>query len=179
MDIPGPLRLIHGRNASAFDVTVVYGAGVVAAVLVLVFASSRVPGLTWWKAVLLFLVAFDVAAGAVAIFTPGTGRFYAARPALRWAVIVLHVIQPGILFLLFDGRLAYWCFLCGFTIAAASLVNIMKDRQRQQAAAAALVAIGIVVLLPIGLSTPFLAWFGPVYMVKLILGFAVRRTEEE
>jgi hypothetical protein len=32
-----------------------------------------------------------------------------------------------------------------------------------------------VILMPIGLSTPFLAWFGPVYMLKLILGFGVSR----
>ncbi len=99
------------------------------------------------------------------------------RPArLRWGFIFIHFIEPGLLFLLFDGKVAYWIFLYAFTVAAASLVNIIPGRERQQGAAAALVVIGIVILLPIGLSTPFLAWFGPVYMLKLILGFAVRRS---
>jgi hypothetical protein len=179
MNIPRPLRVIHGEQAPAFDVALVYAGGIVVAVLALVFASSRVPGLTWWKAALLFLIAFDVAAGAVASFTPGTSRYYTDRPGLRWAVIFLHFVQPGLLYLLFQGRLAYWCFLYGFTVAAASLVNIIGDGRRQRTAAAALVAVGIVALLPIGLATPFLAWFGPVYMLKLILGFAVRRDATE
>ena len=109
-------------------------------------------------------------------FTAGTDAYYGNRPGLRWGVIFIHFIEPGLLFLLFDGRLAYWIFLYAYTAASASLVNVIPGGQRQQGAAAALVVIGIVILLPIGLSAPFLAWFGPVYMLKLILGFAVRRS---
>ena len=174
--IAGPLRLIHGETATLFDILLVYVVGVVFGVLALVFASTRVEALPVWKAVVLFVLAADVSGGAMAGFAAGTDAYYGSRPGLRWAFIFIHFIEPGLLFLLFDGRLAYWIFLYAFTAAAASLVNIIPGRARQQGAAAALVVIGIVILLPIGLSTPFLAWFGPVYMLKLILGFAVRRT---
>ncbi len=176
--IPGPLRLIHGETAPLFDVLLVYVVGVVFGLLALLFAFTRVEALPAWKAVMLFLLAADVSGGAMAGFTAATDAYYGSRPGLRWAFIFIHFIEPGLLFLLFDGKIAYWIFLYAFTVAAASLVNIIPGRARQQGAAAALVVIGIVILLPIGLSTPFLVWFGPVYMLKLILGFAVRRSPQ-
>jgi hypothetical protein len=173
--IPGPLRLIHGETAPLFDVLLVYVVGILFGVLALVFAFTRVEALQAWKAAILFVLAADVSGGAVAGFTPGTGAYYGSRPGLRQGFILLHFFEPGLLFLLFGGRLAYWIFLYAFTVAAASLVTIIPGQTRQQGAAAALVVIGIVILMPIGLSTPFLAWFGPVYMLKLILGFGARR----
>ena len=174
--IPGFLRPIHGETATVFDVLLVYVVGAAFGVLVLVFAYTRVESLPLWKAAILFALAADVSGGAMACFSARTGAFYESRPGLRWGFIFIHFIEPGLLYLLFDGRLAYWLFLYAFTAAAASLVNIIPGRARQEGSAVALVVIGIVILLPIGLSAPFLAWFGPVYMLKLILGFGVRRT---
>jgi len=173
--IPGILRPIHGETATVLDVLLVYVVAVVFGVLALVFAYTRVESLPLWKAAILFVLAADVSGGSLACFSTGQGAYYESRPALRWGFIFIHFIEPGLLYLLFDGRLAYWLFLYAYTAAAASLVNIIPGRARQEGAAVALVVIGIVILLPIGLSAPFLAWFGPVYMLKMILGFGVRR----
>jgi hypothetical protein len=174
--IRGPLRLLHGESAPLFVILLVYVVGIVFGALAVAFAYTRVDELPLWKAAILFVLAADVSGGAVACFSGGTDAYYGSRPQLRWGFIFIHVIEPGLLYLLFDGRLAYWIFLYAFTVAAASLVNVLTGRARQLGAAAALVVIGIMILQPIGMSTPFLAWFGPVYMVKLILGFAVRRS---
>ncbi len=176
MRVPRILHLLHGESATAFDLLLAYGVGAVFGVLALVFAWSRVEGLAWWKALLLFLVAADVSGGAVMCFAPGTDRYYASRAGLRWLFIFGHIVEPLLLFLLFGGRPGYWAFLYVYTVAAACLVNVMPDGGRQQATAVSLVVVGTVIALPIGLATPFLAWFGPVYMLKMILAFAVRRT---
>jgi hypothetical protein len=175
--VPGVLRLIHGETAPLVDVLLVYAVGAVFGALALVFATTRVEALPLWKAAVLFVLAADVSGGTIACFSTGMGGYYERRPGLRWGFIFIHVIEPGLLYLLFDGRLAYWLFLYAYTVAGASLVNIIPGRARQEGAAAALVVIGIVILLPLGLSTSFLAWFGPVYMLKLILGFGVRRAQ--
>jgi hypothetical protein len=177
--IPGPLRPIHGETADVVGVFLVYAVGIVFGVLAVLFATTRIEALPLWKSALLFLVAADASGGAVSCFSPGMHAYYEARPVLRWIFIFIHFIEPGLLYLLFDGRLTYWIFLYAFTAASASLVSIIPGRARQRGAATALVVIGIVILLPIGLSTPFLAWFGPVYMLKLILGFAVRGSEQD
>jgi len=173
--VPGFLRPIHGEAPRLLDVLLVYAVALVFGALALVFAYSRMESLPAWKAVVLFVLAADVSGGAVAGFSSSTGAWYAVRPAAKRVFIFVHFYEPGLLCLLFDGRIAYWAFLYGFTVAAASLVTIIRERPRQEAAAAALVVIGTVILLPIALATPFLAWFGPVYMLKLILGFGVHR----
>jgi hypothetical protein len=173
--VPGVLRLVHGERPNLLDVLLVYAVGAVFGILAVVFAYSRVESLPAWKAVVLFLLAADVSGGVVAGFSSSTGAWYAAHPGARRAFIFVHFAEPALLYLLFDGRIAYWAFLYGFTVVAASLVTIIRDRSRQEAAAAALVAVGTVILLPIALATPFLAWFGPIYMLELILGFGVHR----
>jgi len=174
--VPAALRFIHGESPSRFDVAVVYAVGLAAAILVLVFAWSRVAQLPAWKAAILFVLAADVSAGAAAGFGASTGAWYARHAGFRRAFPFLNFFQPALLCALFDGSVAYWAFLYGFTAVAASVVMLMRDRSRQEPAAAALAALGTVILLPIGLATPFLAWFAPVYMVKLILGFTIDRS---
>lgn len=176
IEVPRFLHEIHGERASPFAVALVYVTGVVFGVLALAFAWSRVAELPWWKSLLLFLVAADVSGGAVANFSRGTDAYYGGRPLLRWGFIFVHAAWPAVLFLFFDGRLAYWVFLYVYTVAAASVVNVIPQRERQEVAAAALLALGIVILLPLGLDVPFLAWFPPVFMTKIILAFAVRRS---
>jgi len=174
--IPRALWELHGERSTVFDLVLVYATAVAFGVVALVFAWSRVADLPWWKSLLLFLVAADASGGIVANFSPFTDRYYAERPGHRWVFIFIHVVGPALLYVLFDGRLAYWVFLYVYTVAAASLVNVVQDRSRQEVAAAALAALGIVILLPLGLDVPFLAWFAPVYVIKLVLAFAVRRT---
>jgi hypothetical protein len=176
--IPGPLRVLHGARATGLDLILVYAVGAAAGVLAILFAHSRVAVMEWWKTVLLFLVTLDVCGGLVACFSAGTAIYYESRPRLRWVFIFVHVVEPAILYLLFDGRLGYWLFLYVFTVAAASLVNVVGSRRQRETLAAALVALGTMILLPVGIATPFLVWFGPVYMLKLVLGFAVRRVPE-
>jgi hypothetical protein len=174
--IPRAFWELHGERSTAFDLALVYGTAIAFGILALLFAQSRVTVLPWWKSVILFLVAADASGGIVANFSSGTDRYYTARPGHRWAFIFLHFIEPALLYLLFDGRLAYWTFLYVYTVAAASLVNVIRDRGRQEVTAAALVALGILILLPLSLDAPFLAWFAPIDMIKLICAFAVRRT---
>jgi hypothetical protein len=174
--IPRVLRPIHGETPRAFDVFLVYAVGVVFGILAVVVAWSRVAALPAWKALILFLLAADASGGTVSGFSSATAEWFANHPGFRRAFPFFHIIGPALLCLLFDGRIAYWAFLYGFTASAASVVMLIGERSRQEAAAAALVAVGTVVLLPIGLATPFLAWFAPIYMLKLILGFGVNRS---
>lgn len=174
MEIPRPLRFIHGERAPLFDIILVYAAGVVLAVLACFYASARMSALSTGKTILLALVAFEAGAGVVAFFTPGTSEYYGRHTALRWVVLVAQIVQPGLLVLLFGGRLAYWAFLYVYTVAASVLTGIRGEGARREVVAAALVAVGVVALLPIGASLPGLAWFAPVYMLKVILGLSAR-----
>ncbi|HEY9595863.1 MAG TPA: hypothetical protein VHE79_15395, partial [Spirochaetia bacterium] len=172
MEIPRPLRLIHGERAPLFDVVLVYAVAVVFTVLAFFYASARMPALSAVEIIVLILVAFEAGAGLVALFTRGTSAYYADHAPLRWTLLVAQLVQPGLLALLFGGRIVYWVFLYVYTMAAAVLAGLPTDPGRRKVIAAALVAVGNVALLPIGASLPGLAWFAPVYMVKVILGLS-------
>jgi hypothetical protein len=166
---------MHGERPTPLDLLLTYGVAVVFATLALAFGLSRVSGLPAWKAVLLWIIAADMAGGVVSTFTEATQAYYARRPLLRWLFLSLHVAHPAVLYLLFGGRPAYWGFLFLYAMAAASVVNGMRSRTRQEIVAVALYAVGVGLLLPVFLMLPYLAWFGPLFLLKLIVGFAVRR----
>jgi len=174
--VPAALRFIHGQSPTRVDVLLVYGVGIVSAALVVAFAYARVASLPAWKAVILAVLAADICGGTAAAFCASTGAWYAQRPAFKRAFPFLNFFQPALACILFDGRVAAWAFLYGFAAAAASVVMLVRGRSRQEPVAAGLSALGIVILLPIGLATPFLAWFAPAYLVKLILGFTIDRS---
>jgi len=174
--VPRALRFIHGDSPTRLDVFLVYAVGLVFGILAVLFAYSRVASLPAWKAIILFVVAVDVSGGTVAAFSASAGAWYAERPGVKRAFPFLHVVDPALLCVLFDGRVAYWALVFAFTAGAASVVMLIRERSRQEPAAAALVALGTVILLPIGLAAPFLAWFAPIYLVKLVLGYPVNRS---
>ena len=62
-----------------------------------------------------------------------------------------------------------------FTLASARLVNAFSDTEFQQNMAAFLVVVGIAVSLIFEVSPVIFYSFAPLFMIKLILGFAVRR----
>ncbi len=174
--VPRALRELHGERTTLFDLLLVYITAAAFGVIAVVFARSRVDDFPWWKALLLFVMAADTSGGVVAGFSASTNRYYARRPGMRWFVIFGNVISPAVLYALFGGSIAWWIFVYVYTAAAASIVNVLTERGMQEVAAAAFLAVGVVITLPLGLAAPFLAWFAPLYMVKLILAFAVRRT---
>ncbi len=174
--VPRFLRELHGERTTLFDLLLVYATAAAFGTIAVVFARSRVADLPWWRALLLFVIAADTSGGVVAGFSASTNRYYAARPGLRWFVIFGNVISPAVLYAVFGGRLDWWIFVFVYTAAAACVVNVLSERGTQEVTAGALLALGVVITLPLGLSMPFLAWFAPLYMVKLITAFAVRRT---
>ncbi len=174
--VPRFLQWLHGERVSAIDLVLVYATAAVFGALALLFAWSRVAGLSWWRSIVLFLVAADVSGGIVANFCASTDRYYAARPGARWVFIFAHIVEPVVLFALFGGRLGWWMFLFIYAAAASSIANVLEEGRRQETLAAAFTALGLIITVPLGLETPFLAWFGPAYLVKLALAFAVRRT---
>ena len=149
-------------------------AAAVFTVLAFFYASARMPALSAGQAIVLILIAFETGGGLVALFTPGTAAYYGTHAPLRWALLVAQLVQPGLLALLFGGRIVYWVFLYVYAIAAAVLSGLPPQVGRRRVIAAALVGVGIVALLPIGASLPGLAWFAPVYLVKVILGLSAR-----
>ncbi len=173
--IPRLLQPLHGERSTARTLVATYSTGAVAGAFVCLMAVTSRP-YAWWRLVLLFLVAADVSAGVVANFSAPTDSYYAARPGRRLPFVLFHVVHPAVLFAAFADSLPHWIFLFLYTATATLLVGGLRERHSQEMFAGSAVAFGIVIMAWFGPASPQLLWFPPLFMVKLILAFAVRRT---
>jgi hypothetical protein len=164
--------LIHGDTPSRNNLLLVHFAGLVFAGELLVAFASR---LSWFQAAVLFALGWDMAGGLVANVTRSTNDWYAVRPGWVGLIfVVVHIFQPGIVLLAFpQANPAYFLGLYAFMLVGVLLVLRFRRPALQKPLAMAWLAGGFLLfsLFPAGEAA--LGWFAPVYLTKLVYGFAV------
>jgi hypothetical protein len=175
--MPRLLHELHGERTTVGALVFTYVAVVVAGLSVGFLAALRPADPVWWKRVLAAILAADLAGGVVANFTAGTDEYYAARPRTRVIFIALHVVQPALLWLCYRGAVWEWGAVAGFTLVSAAAVNAVRGRAIAEPVAALLVVTGVGASVALGLLPVQAAWFTPIFLMKLVLAFAVRRSE--
>ena len=173
--IPRVLHELHGEAAPLSNVLLTWAVALAVAAIIVVRAAARPAAVAWWEIAIVAMVGADLAGGVVANFTPSTDRYYAERPRLRIGFLALHVIHPVVLYFVIGGPIEVWVAIPAYTLAAAFLVNAIRG-PAQQPVAAALVVIGVIITFSWFVIAPPALWFAPLFLVKLVLGFAVRRT---
>ena len=171
ISIPRILRPIHGAAAPLRDLLLTYAVAAFAVVVVVLEPGARPGVFRWWAIAVVAAIAGDFAGGVVATHTRGTAAYYAARPRLQRVAILVHVLQPTLLFFVVGGPVEVWAVIPGYTILAALLVSAAPPT-RQETRAAALVAAGIIISFAWPFITPPEVWFAPIFMVKLVHGLA-------
>ncbi|MBA4384363.1 MAG: hypothetical protein C0410_06480 [Anaerolinea sp.] len=171
--IPKALHELHGEKASLTSLVLVYLTALVVGGITL---WQIIPlGLPVWKVILTAVLFLDIGGGAAANHTSSTNQYYQKKVSLRPIFLAMHVVHPLLLMLVFPYSVWFLLFVMAYTLGSAFGVNLIKDRELQQTTAAALVGMGVCSALLFPLSFPFLYVLAPLFMVKLILGFAVRR----
>ncbi len=127
-----------------------------------------------WKAILFILVAFDILAGAIGNFTKSSQEWYKNKPKKRIMFYFEHLIHISILVLAVGH--AWYCFgLLAFTIIAGLFVNYTDTLKQQEINAASVILIGLVVFYVVFPAPQILVWLPSIFLLKLIMGFSVRR----
>lgn len=173
--IPRLLHELHGEEARLADVLVTWTVALAAAAIIVARAAARPAAVAWWEIAIVALVGADLAGGVVANFTASTDRYYASRPRLRIGFLALHVVHPVVLFFVIGGPVEVWAAIPAYTLAAAFAVNAIRG-PAQAPVAAAFVVVGVLITFSWFVIAPPALWFAPLFLVKLVLGFAVRRT---
>jgi hypothetical protein len=173
--VPRVLRELHGEAPRVVDLLAVYLAALIGAASVLLLGALADPSAALWRRALVALVALDVVGGAVATFTTSTASYYSGRPGLRRVFIGLHVLHPGVLAALYPASAALIALTGLYTVAAAFAVDALPGAEDRRLAAAVLVAVGVTLFSVMGVPSPLLSWFAPVFLVKLVGGFAAAR----
>lgn len=179
--IPRSLHEVFGEEQTITDMllTLAFGFGL-AGVLFILFPEMWA-GLPLWRSILVFLLVADIFSGAVANFTRGTNRYYAARAKLRLVFIASHIHLPVVAWLL--GLDLIWpLILWGYTIAGAFIVNTctrgsnrQPDRQsdRQPFIGGIVLAAGIALAVLSGETPTYFLLITLLFMLKVIYSFSV------
>ena len=171
--IPKVFHELHGKTSHVSTIIMVYLAGFTAAGLIL----SQIIGieLPLWKIILVGILYVDIGGGVVANLATSTNQYYQGKPKLRIGFILLHLVHPALFMLVFPVFWLYFGFVGLFTLASTLVINEIGDTEFQQNLAALLIVIGVAGSFFFEAPLPILYSFAPLFMIKLILGFSVRR----
>lgn len=165
---------IHGKNPTVGGLLTTYVAGVVSAVIGVVGAYSM--GFEVWRIILIGLLFFDVGGGVIANFTHST-RMYYQKPARRRVVFLcLHLIQPVLLAVALGGFWELGVFVAVYAVTASLIINAVHDSRIQRNIAGVLVFMGFLLLGCFNMPSMIIYLFGVLFMVKLLIGFSIRRS---
>ncbi len=171
--IPKALQELHGERARISTLILTYlSAFLCAGLAAWQLLQANIP---LWRAALGALIFLDIGGGVVANLSNATNQYYQQHSKMRLPFLALHIIHPAVMAALFPSALPYFICVMIFTLAAAFGVNAVRDSELQQNLAALLVSAGCGLAFLFQVPVNVLYLFAPLFMVKLILGFAVRR----
>ncbi|CAG1018046.1 hypothetical protein BURC_02770 [Burkholderiaceae bacterium] len=172
LQIPPALEEVLGRSQRPWQLAIVIAAGAVVATALALAAPDAWSHLPWWRRLFAFVLVLDIVAGCLANFTRGTNDYYAASATRRWVFLTVHV-HVLVLAWALQQSLLQAGFVWAYTLAGASLVNVLRGRNSQVFVAGAWLTFGlawIVALLPA--PPPLLAVY-LLFVLKLVFSFAV------
>ncbi len=160
-----------GETPKRKDVIAISSATTVLVSIIIYKNNELLSELAVWKIVLFATIAFDIVAGAIANYTESTQRYYGSYNSKRVTFLIMHV---AILYLAV-GYLWFCLIILVYTIVSSLIVNFTKTLKQQEINTAMLAVIGSVLFFVIFPTLSLLLWFPMVIMLKLIIGFAVKR----
>jgi hypothetical protein len=172
VSIPSYLHELHGKQASIFDLLINYTTAIIATLIIIFLARDL--SLSTYKLVILGVLALDLAGGIVSNFTEGTNNYYIEKPKMRYVFIAFHVIQPLVLIWLFPNDLVGIAIISIYTLIAMTVVNSIQEHLRQRVYGAFLMVIGLSITFLVNEMQPIVHLMLILFVVKLIVAFAIR-----
>lgn len=173
ISIPKYLHEIHGKHATPLGLLLTYLAGILFGLVGAIIMYQH--GVELWKALLIGFLFFDVGGGVVANLTSSTNQYYQESPKLRLVFLYLHLLQPALLALLVNEYGTFALFLAAYTLGSGLVVHRIRSIEAQQITASTLTVIGITGLTFFNVSPPIIYAFGALFIIKILIGFSVRR----
>lgn len=167
-----------GENPTQRDLWYIFGTAFLATGLLIVGYFEELRQLQLWRSILFIIVSFDIVGGAVANFTVSTDRYYTQNSKKRWLFFAEHIVHILLFYIAIGGNYWFSISIFVYTMSAGVIVNLIRSRRIQELAAPAFISAGCIVFYGFNLFMPLMSWFPAVFMIKIILGFAVQRTKQ-
>ena len=172
IEIPKFLHEVYGYRSSVVELVFTYITILsVTSILVIMADDLDLPLFQWIIYVLLII---DLTGGVVSNFTEGTNHYYAESAKRRLVFISLHVIQPLLMYWIFPDEGWNIALISFLTLSTMLLVNGIGTYTKQRFFAAVFITLNITVAFLLGITPPVLLWLLIMFIIKLVLAFAVR-----
>lgn len=173
----GPLSPIFGNEPRTLSVVLVLaGAPFTALVADYVVVTLLQFGMTLVQRIVMAVMFFEAAGGAIAFSTESTRAWWRARPISCWGLLVANVVQPFVLWQVFRDdpsiNLGWFTVAWAVPVGTAALVLFWPRRSRAAFAMFATVVVTLAYLYVLPRGNIALVWFTYVFTYKLVLGFA-------
>ncbi len=171
--IPKALQELHGENSPLFNIILVYFIGLIA--FFLVFLSLENSGISLIKRIIVSFIFFDIAGGVIANLSSSTNQYYQKNERIRIIFLLLHILHPAVVIWVFPSS---WILIGGvaaLTLMGGVALHFIPDNEKRQVLAAALLVLGVLGSLYLQAEVQVLYAFAPLFMVKLLIGFSVKR----
>jgi hypothetical protein len=165
-----------GEDPTQGDMLLVFGTSILATALLITAYFDELRSLSLWKSVVFAVVSFDIIGGAVANFTISTDKYYARSNKKRWMFFAEHLFHFMLFYIAIGGTSWFWILIFAYTMVSAAIVNIISEKRVQEIIAPAFVTVGCILFYGFHFVIPLMSWFPAVLMIKIIIGFAVQRT---
>lgn len=170
--IPKYLKYIHGDESDLLSILSIYFIGITSSFIFINLTNFNIP---LNANIALFLIMFDVSAGVIANFTYSTNNYYKKNKKISFIFLSLHILHPILLTLIFPSEFLFFFSVGFYTLISSLLILNINDVNKQYLSASILLTIGILLsYFLLNKDTPIYL-VGIFFMVKLILGFSVRR----
>jgi hypothetical protein len=166
-----------GESPSLGDIWGIFGGATLATGLLFFGIKSELTELPLWRSILFILVSFDIIGGAIANFTESTDKYYSQNPERRLVFYAEHIVHLTLFYLATRNYLLFWLTWFLYPIVAGIIVDRIKLRRQQEIISSIFLTIGCIFYYTFRNDIPLANWFPAVFMIKIILGFAVRRTK--
>ncbi|MBD3328813.1 hypothetical protein GF340_05970 [Candidatus Peregrinibacteria bacterium] len=171
--IPKLFQELHGYKSKISTIVLVYLTGIISGSIIIIDLLKF--NLEIWKYTLLGIIVVDIAGGVVANLSSSTNSYYRDKKKLRIKFLLVHFIQPLVLYFIFPNSMYFFIFLFSYTIISALIINMLKEAEDQQNIASTFLTIGAILCILIKTDYLTINIIGVLYMIKIILGFSVRR----
>lgn len=173
--IPVFLQELHGEKTTVSALWATYLSSVITTVTLYFLLVG--PGFEVWQKVLFCILTADISAGVIANFTSPVKDYYAKRPKLKPLFLLLHVVHPLLLTLIFPGNFSFFIYPAVFTLMGSFILLAIKNADNQKYVASFLMVLGLLLIFILPTEDKNLEIIPVLYMIKLILGFSVSKTE--
>ena len=172
IEIPKFLHEVHGHRSSVMELVLTYVTILlVTGILIITAYDLDLPLFKW---IIYILLIIDLTGGVVSNFTEGTNHYYAGSSKRRHVFIALHVVQPLLMYWIFPHEGWNIALISFLTLSTLLVVNGIGTHTKQRFFSAVFMTLNITVAFLLGITHPALLWLIIMFIIKLVLAFAVR-----